>query len=206
VKPNTNTGVNRRRKRQSGTEFIEFALSSLLLFPLMMGVVIIGINLGRSIQVAQVCRDAGSMYVRGIDFSQAANKNELVRLANGMGMTASGGSGVVIFSKVQYIPASACTGIPNCNSNKYIVIQRLTVGSTSVTSSRLGPTGSVSTDSYGNVTNYMTDPNAVSPNFTNIMTLAANEYAFVAETSFLSPDLTSVGGSSSTGVYARSVY
>jgi hypothetical protein len=123
-----------------------------------------------------------------------------------MGMTASGGSGVVIFSKVQYIPASACTGIPNCNSNKYVVIQRLTVGSTSVTSSRLGPTGSVSTDSYGNVTNYMTDPNAVSPNFTNIMTLAANEYAFVAETSFLSPDLTSVGGSSSTGVYARSVY
>ena len=202
MKPN----VSQRRKRQSGTEFIEFALSSLLLFPLMMGVVIIGINLGRSIQIAQVCRDAGSMYVRGIDFSQAANKNELVRLANGMGMTASGGSGVVIFSKVQYIPASACTGIPNCNSNKYVVIHRLTVGSTSVTSSRLGPTGSVSTDSAGNVTNYMTDPNAVSPNFTNIMTLAANEYAFVAETSFLSPDLTAVGGSSSTGVYARSVY
>jgi len=28
---------------------------------MMMGVVIIGLNLGRSIQVAQVCRDAGSM-------------------------------------------------------------------------------------------------------------------------------------------------
>jgi hypothetical protein len=204
--PRHNSGVSRRRKRQSGTEFIEFALSSLLLFPLMMGTVIIGLNLGRSIQVAQVCRDAGSMYVRGIDFSQAANKNELVRLASGMGMTASGGSGVVIFSKVQYIPASSCTGIPNCNSNKYVVTQRLTVGSTSVTSSRLGPTGNVTTDSSGNVANYMTDPNAVSTNFTSIMTLAANEYAFVAEASFLSLDLTAVGGSSSAGIYARSVY
>jgi hypothetical protein len=204
MKPNS--GVNRRRKRQGGTEFIEFALSSLLLFPLMMGVVIIGLNLGRSIQVAQVCRDAGSMYVRGIDFSQPANQNELVRLANGMGMTANGGSGVVIFSKVQYIPASACTGIPNCNSNQYVVLQRLTVGATSVTSSRIGPAGTVTTDSSGNVANYMTDPHAVASNFTNIMTLAANEYAFVAEASFLSLDLTAVGGSSSTGIYARSVY
>src|SRR5207248_9682154 len=66
MKSKMNAGIIRRRKRQSGTEFIEFALSSLLLFPLMMGVVIIGLNLGRSIQVAQVCRDAGSMYVRGI--------------------------------------------------------------------------------------------------------------------------------------------
>jgi hypothetical protein len=52
----------------------------------------------------------------------------------------------------------------------------------------------------------MTDPNAVSTNFTSIMTLAANEYAFVAEASFLSLDLTAVGGSSSAGIYARSVY
>jgi hypothetical protein len=201
-----NAGVNRRRERQSGTEFIEFALSALLLFPLMMGVVIIGLNLGRSIQVSQVCRDAGSMYVRGIDFSQAANKNQLVRLANGMGMTAAGGNGVVILSKVQFIPASACTGIPNCNSNQYVVVQRLTIGNTSVTSSRLGPAGAISTDSSGNVANYMTDPKAVSTNFSSIMTLAANEYAFVAETSFLSMDLSTVGGSASTGVYARSVY
>jgi hypothetical protein len=206
VKADVKLGLQRRRKRQSGTEFIEFALSSLLLFPFMMGVVIIGLNLGRSIQVAQVCRDAGSMYVRGIDFSQSANKDELVRLANGMGMTANGGSGLVIFSKVQYIPASACTGIPNCNSNKYVVIQRLSVGSTSVTTSRLGPAGTVTTDSSGNVANYMTDPNAVSTNFTGIMTLAANEYAFVAEASFLSLDLTAVGGSNSAGIYARSVY
>jgi hypothetical protein len=202
----TKAGVGRRRKRQSGTAFIEFGLCSLILFPLMMGVVILGLNLGRSIQVAQVCRDAGSMYVRGIDFSQAANKNVLVRLANGMGMTAAGGTGEVILSKVQFISAAACTGIPTCNSNKYVVVQRLTIGSTSVTTSRLGPAGSVSTDSLGNVTNFMTDPNAVSSNFASILTLATNEIAFVAEASFLSPDLSAIGGSASTGVYSRSVY
>jgi hypothetical protein len=206
VTSGANAGVNRRRRRQSGTEFIEFALSSLLLFPMMMGMIILGLDLGRSIQVAQVCRDAGSMFVRGIDFSQAANKNQLVRLANGMGMTANGGNGVVILSKVQFISASACTGIPNCNSNKYVVVQRLTIGNTSVTSSRLGPAGSVSTDSSGNVVNFMTDANAISTNFTSIMTLAANEYAYISEASFLSLDLSTIGGSASTGVYARSVY
>jgi nitrate reductase NapE component len=202
----TNAGISRRRKKQSGTEFIEFALSALVLFPLMISVVIVGLNLGRSIQVAQVCRDAGSMYVRGIDFSQTANKNELVRLANGMGMTVGGGTGVVILSKVQFISAAMCTGIAGCNSNKYVVVQRLTIGNPSVTTSRLGPAGAITTDSSGNVTNFMTDPNAVSANFTTIMTLAANEYAFVSEASFLSPDLTTLGGSASTGVYARSVY
>jgi hypothetical protein len=202
----TKTGVGRRRKRQSGSEFIEFALCTLVLFPLMMGEVIVGLNLGRSIQIAQVCRDAGSMYVRGIDFSQVANKNVLVRLANGMGMTASGGTGEVIFSKVQFISAAACTGIPNCNSNQYVVVQRLTVGSTSVTTSRLGPAGGVTTDSSGNVTNFMTDPNAVATNFTSIMTLATNEFAYVAEASFLSMDLSTIGGSATTGIYSRSVY
>jgi hypothetical protein len=199
-------GISRRRKRQSGTEMIEFALSVLVLFPLMMGMVVLGLNLGRSIQVAQVCRDAGSMYVRGIDFSQAANKNVLVRLANGMGMTANAGTGVVILSKVQYISAAACTGIPGCNSDKYVVVQRLTIGGAAVTTSRLGPAGSITTDSSGNVNNFMTDANAVSTNFTSIMTLAANEFAYIAEASFLSPDLTTLGGSASSGIYARSVY
>jgi hypothetical protein len=198
-------------KKQKGTALIEFALSTLLIFPLMVGVVIIGYNLGRSVHVMQVCRDVGSMFVRGVDFSATANQDLVVRLAQGMGMTRTGGNGVIFLSKVRYIPASACTGIVGaCNSDKYVVIQRLTIGNTAMSpaqNSRLGPAGAVTVDAYGNVANSLIDPNAViAPVFTGIMTLAANEFAYVTEAYFLSLDLTDIGAGAGNGVYARAVF
>jgi hypothetical protein len=200
--------ISARRDRRSGTVLIEFALSSLLIFPLMVGVVILGFNLGRSVHVMQVCRDVGSMFVRGVDFSATANQDVIVRLAQGMGMTRTGGNGVIFLSKVQYIPTGACS-LP-CNAGKYVVVQRLTIGNTAmnpVQNSRLGPAGSITVDSHGNVANTMTNANAVvTPNFTGIMTLADNEFAYVAETYFLSLDLTSIGAGAGNGVYARAVF
>jgi hypothetical protein len=202
----TNRAVGRDRSRR-GTVLIEFALSSLILFPMMVGVVILGLNLGRSVHVMQVCRDVGSMFVRGVDFSANANKDEVVRLAQGLGMTRTGGNGVIFLSKVTLVP-SGCTS--PCNANQYVVVQRLTIGNTAmspVQNSRLGPAGAVTLDSYGNVANSVTDPNAVvSPSFTGIMTLAANEFAYVAEAYFLSPDLTTLGAGAGNGVYARAVF
>ena len=195
-----------RRKRQSGSELIEFALSSLFLFPIMISVVILGLNLGRSVRVAQLCRDAGSMYVRGIDFSATANQDILVRLNNGMGMTRTGGNGEIIFSKVTFIPASSCVGIPGCNSDKYVVVQRLIVGNSTLHTSTIGPAGAVTRDSYGNVANYMTNPNAVSSNFSTVITLAANEFAYVSESFFPSLDLTTLGAPASADVYSRAVF
>jgi hypothetical protein len=204
------TRVTRRRNRQSGTVLIEFALSALLLFPLMIGVVILGLNLGRSVHVMQVCRDAGSMFVHGIDFAATGNQDVVVRLAQGMGMTRTGGSGVIFFSKVKFIPASDCAAIVGaCNSDKYVVVQRLTIGNTVMSplqSSRLGPAGSVTLDSHGNVANFLTDANAVSATFSSIMTLASGEYAYVSEAYFLSIDLTSLGAPAGDGVYARALF
>jgi len=206
MKDRGSAGIARRRKRQSGTEFIEFALSMLFLFPIMLWMIILGLSLGRSVRVAQLARDTGSMYARGVDFSATANQDIVVRLNNGMGMTRTGGTGVVVLSKVAYIPASSCTGIPSCNSNKYVVVQRLTIGDTSLYTSQVGPAGSVTLDSHGNVANSMTDPNAVSPNFSTIVTLAANEFAYVTETFFPSIDLTALGAPSGSGVVSRSVF
>jgi hypothetical protein len=50
-----------RRRRQRGNELIEFALVATLLLPLLFGTVVVGLNLGRSIQVTQVSRDTGHM-------------------------------------------------------------------------------------------------------------------------------------------------
>src|SRR5467141_2852132 len=85
--------MNNRGSRQTekGTEILEFALVvSFILVPLLLGVVVIGINLGRAVQVAQVARDGGSMYVRGVDFSQAGNQAVLARLGQGLGLTTTG--------------------------------------------------------------------------------------------------------------------
>jgi len=192
--------------KEKGTQVLEFALVTLIIVPFLLGVVVIGLNLGRSVQVAQIGRDAGSMFVRGIDFSQTGNQDTLVRLSQGLGMTRTGGNGVVILSKVTFIPASACTGLNPCNSNQYVVTQQIVVGNSSLRSSDFGPTGTVTRDTYGNVANYLTDANAVATNFSPVLTLNANEFAYVSETYFPSPQFDLPGYQTGTGVYARAIF
>src|ERR1700687_4717074 len=157
--------MQKAKNKEKGSQILEFALVTLVLVPFMLGVVVIGLNLGRSVQVAQIDRDAGSMFVRGVDFSQTGNQDILIRLSQGLGMTRTGGTGVVILSKITFIPAAACVGITPCNSDQYVVAQRIVVGNSALRSSSFGPAGSVTLNTYGNVANYMTDANAVATGF-----------------------------------------
>jgi hypothetical protein len=55
--------IGSRQRREKSSEILEFSLVvAFILIPILLGVVIIGINLGRAVQVAQAARDAGSMY------------------------------------------------------------------------------------------------------------------------------------------------
>ena len=111
-----------RAKRQRGNAIIELALLGLPMVGMLMGTVVVGLNIGRSIQTAQVNRDAGSMYVRGVDFSATFNRNILIRLGQGLGLANTGGRGVVYLSKITWIPASKCVALGNpagCNSNTH---------------------------------------------------------------------------------------
>jgi hypothetical protein len=47
---------------RSGSIMIEFVFSTLFWAMLLMGVSVIGLNLVRSLQVTEVCRDAGHLY------------------------------------------------------------------------------------------------------------------------------------------------
>jgi len=191
---------------EKGSQVLEFALVTLVIVPFLLGVVVIGLNLGRSVQVAQIGRDAGSMYVRGVDFSQTANQDILVRLSQGLGMTRTAGTGVVILSKITFISAAACSGISPCNSNQYVVVERMVIGNSALRTSDFGPAGTVTIDAYGNVANYMTDANAVATGFSSVLTLSSNEFAYVSETYFPSPSFDMPGFQSGTGVYARSIF
>ena len=67
--------VSRKNRKESGNVVLEFALVAMPTVFLLMGVVVVGLNLGRAVEVGQICRDADSMYVRGVDFSTTAAQN-----------------------------------------------------------------------------------------------------------------------------------
>lgn len=199
--------VSRLRPRaRRGNAVVELGLVAIPLTMTLMGTAVVGLNLGRSIHAAQVNRDAGSFFVRGIDFSTTSNKAMLVRLAQGLGITATGGTGVIYLSKVTFIPSTKCTALnlSPCNSNKHVVVQRLSIGNTSQRQSTLGTPASNLIDAKGLVNNFMTNSTAIA--YFPWMTLSDNEYAFVAESYFASPNFDLPGFRTGTGIYTISIY
>ena len=179
----TSTHRSRRRAR-GGNAILEFALVSVVLTPLLLGTVTLGLNLSRTIQVTQVIRDAGHMYARSVDFSLASNKQLLVRLAQGLGMTTSAGSGVVVLSKVTFIADTDCTGagltLAQCtNRNQHVIMNRLVIGNQSFHSSAFGTPTSMAGN--GDITDYLTNTTTRATNFSSTLTLQSGQFAFVAE-------------------------
>jgi hypothetical protein len=207
-------GSARRRKRQGGNELIEFGLISLFLLPLLLMNFVTGLNLVRANQVAHVSRDIGSLYIHGIDFSLDANKALAVRLARGLNLqnNSSAGDGVVILSQVTFIGDATCaandlTGTECTNRNFYVFTQRLTIGNTGLTTSRIGtPTTQINSGGY--VQDYLTDSRArTATDFSNLWNpqLQDGQYAFVTEVYFRGLDmgLANVGNGA---VYSRNFF
>ena len=204
ISSNPARGLRTRGRR--GNAIMELGLLAMPLVVMLLGTVVVGLNIGRSIQAAQFNRDAGSMYIRGIDFSADFNRNLLIRIGQGLGITNTGGRGVVYFSKVTWIPQSKCVALnlSPCNANQHVIAHRLSIGDTSLRTSGLGTPASNLINAEGVVNDYIGNSTAVA-NFP-YMQLAENEYAFVVETYFASPDFDLPGFREGTGVYNVSVY
>ena len=86
----TTGAAARRRRTQSGQEILEFGLVAVLLVPMLIGAFVVGMNLIRSIQCNQVCRDLDSMYIHGGDFSTYPLQQEAQRLAQGLNLQIGG--------------------------------------------------------------------------------------------------------------------
>jgi hypothetical protein len=205
---------SRKNRRESGNVVLEFALVAMPTVFLLLGVVVVGLNLGRAIEVGQICRDADSMYVRGVDFSTTAAQNLLVQLGQNMNLqTGSTSSGVIILSQVQFVP-NPLTCTVSC-SGSFQLMQRQIIGNTSLPGTHFPTTGSIPAcggstttdcqDSQGNIEGYQTYTNATISNFGSSLTLNPNAISYVAEAYFLNGPTLQVW-SSSAGFYAQAFF
>jgi hypothetical protein len=179
--------TERRRKTQSGQEIFEFALILLLLVPTFLGAFIVGMNLIRSIQCNQMCRDLTDMYIHGADFSTYSMQQMAQRLAQGLnlqiGSSFSGnsnsnnsgsGNGLVTVTQIMYVGTLT---EPNCqaaiqagntctNTNNFVFTQQIVFGNEGLANSRtqsLGTPVGATLTTAGIVQNPVTDTHAKLP-------------------------------------------
>ncbi len=200
-----------RKRRERGNNVLEFALVAMPTVLLMLGVVVMGIDLARSVEVAQIARDGGAMFVRGLDFSLTGNQQALVRISGPLNMQITGGNGLASLSKITFIPDASCgqptdASYPNCIVGKNVLMLRIIFGNTSLPGSHYVTAGNVSLDGQGNVANYATDPNAVIANFTGTLQLKPLEISYVTEVYFLTPDVNMQGFLNNTGIYSQAFF
>ena len=214
----------RSTKVRRGVAVMEFTLSLLFLIPLLLGVLIFGFKLIRSLEMTQVTRDLGAMYLRGVDFRNAGAQQTAQNLAQDYNLTATGTS-VVILSRVKLITAADCTaanavpplvaGSACVNQGKFVFTEQLIVGNPTAGSSGFGtppvqpatctPLGpgtpcvkTVTVKDQGRTTGAQTT--------SFVMVLKAGEFAYVAEMVNLTPELNIPGLSGGPQVYARAIF
>src|SRR5271169_4024140 len=141
----TSVPVSRRRaRRQRGNEMIEFALLASFLVPTFLWTLIVAMDLIRMIEAIEVCRDIGSLYMHGTDYSLYVTQQIAATLAGGLGLQvgtsfpgndptndANGGTGWVVLSELMYVGANACSALPpgECtNEGQYVYLQRIDFG------------------------------------------------------------------------------
>jgi hypothetical protein len=173
----------RRKHTQSGQEILEFALVAMLFVPMFLGVFIVGMNLIRSIQANQVCRDLDSMFIHGGDFSTYSMQQEAQRLAQGLNLqigssfpgneqanTSNAGNGLVTVTQIMYIgstTSSSCVavGASNCtNHDAFVYAQQIQFGSGALANSSTVTVGTCPPaiiNTSGVVQSYITDSRAV---------------------------------------------
>ena len=202
-----------RRAGERGNAILEFALVISFLGMLLFGTFSVGMTLTKSVQAGVISRDAGAMFMRQVDFTTTQNKEMLVRLANGMGMTASGGNGVVVMTKLLRIGVTECAagglGVGACpNFEQTVVVKRVAVGNSSLFTSAFGsPTLTlIQADGDITVSSYLTDVSVRASTFDSVKTLGAGENAYVSEAYFLTPEINLPGYRSNTYVYQRNIF
>jgi len=191
-----------RRNFKRGVSYVEFALSLLVLVPLLLGVIGTGLNMHLQLQTVQLARDAGHMYARGIDFTLTGNQQILSQIAGTLNLSTTLGSGnsEVILSTVRYVDVSACTlagkvdgsGNPSgcTNYGSWVFSQRLLIGNNTLRSSVLGtpPSGIIGTGGTISILNQATNTGDVATvtgfnpwNSTSGTGLPSGQFLYVSE-------------------------
>jgi hypothetical protein len=165
------------------------------------------------VQASVVARDAGGMFMRYVDFSEDANKDLLLRLANGFNITRNGGTGLIVLTQITFIGATQCAqgGLSTgaCpNFNHPVVVKRLTIGNPSVFTTQFGNPNPAIINSDGSISlnNYLNNTTTRANNLSPILALNPGEFAYVSEAYFQTPELDLPGYRSNTYVYQRNIF
>lgn len=184
----------------------------LLILPLLLGTAVLGLNLVREIQATEFCRDAVHMYSQGIDFTISSNVTELLKIAQGLNITATGGNGVIVLSTITYIDSTACKAggyaSGNCpNLNHTVFTNQVVIGNSTLRVSAFG-TPPVDSTNSDNVTeaNQVGSASAQALNFSSVLPVSAGQFVYVGEAYFKTPELSWWGRLGTTAVSARFVF
>jgi hypothetical protein len=190
----------KQRLNQPGATSIRlYALGAIFLVPLSIGVLLVTSAASQNDNANQISHDIASMYAQGVDFSQRANQNIALSVADGKGVDVRGGKGVVILSKIRVVHSSDCAGSAagKCGNKGYAVVtQRYVLGSPALRASSFGTPASLDQGS-GEVRDWANDPSARAADFT--ANLRPGEFTYVAECFLTSPE-------SGNGVYSRTMF
>lgn len=188
----------KRIRNQRGNFIIEFALVAPFIMILLAGSFSVGMGLNRAIQCSQVCRNANALLARGVDLSKSTSQQMLIRAASGMGFNQPNsplpdpnGKGAIYLTQVIRVGPNQCfTGIPTwdgvpgtCpNFGQYVFAQRIAMCNTTRWSSAFGnPSSPLSASGKLTDAAIATVTTNRIANFSSIMTLAPDEFAFVSE-------------------------
>jgi hypothetical protein len=189
-----------RRPKHPGTTSLRlYVLGAIFLIPLSIGIVLVTNNASQSEHAYQISHDVGSMYSQGVDFSQSANQNIALSVAEGIGIDMQGGKGVLILSKIRVVHPSDCPTdtVAKCSNKGYpVVTERYVLGNRSLRPSSFGTPASLDPAS-GKVRDWANDPSARATNFAS--SLKPGEVTYAAECYVTSPE-------SPSGVYSRTMF
>ncbi len=155
---------------------------AVLLVPMLIGAFVVGMNLIRSIQCNQVCRDLDSMYIHGGDFSTYPLQQEAQRLAQGLNLqiggsfagnqqsnAANAGNGLVTVTQIMWIGSTtsancvAVTAAKCTNANSFVYTQQIQFGNGTLANSStvtLGQCPAAIMNTSGVVQDYVTNAQA----------------------------------------------
>lgn len=211
---------SRKSLSRRGNSIMEFALCLIVLAPALLGMFTVGMNLNRNLQVVQIARDAGHMYVRSMDFSTVSNQKLLVRLARELRIGIPGtdnpnpsGTAVIILSKVHVPTLAECTAAGltagDCvNIGLPTISQRIVVGNVGLFASPFGtpPSGMLHGMGGCNNQDVLRESALRATNTTLLPLIPAGQDAYLAEVYAASPDFDLASSMTGTGVYARAIY
>jgi hypothetical protein len=216
--------TTRKPDRRRGAAVVEFSLSLVFLIPMLLGTLVFGFRLIRNIEMEQIVRDIGHMYVRAVDFTQSGPQGNAQTLASGFNLTSTGTS-VLVLSTIRILQQADCdagnplspVGTPCPNLNNPVFTQQIKIGNTTLTingrnaASAFGTppvqaNDSVTAANMANNSAALAGNTAALTGFSGVLALNSGEIAYVTEMFNATPDLNIGGLTGAPQVYARSVF